>query len=219
MIDPIEVQFKTISTSWGIRQELKRLSNLELLSFDVEARSLYTPEERDKARNLLKDGDFKYTEKKDLLLISNSSGLSHPSIVWTTHFVFGESDKFSTILVAENFSTELMIWRKLADFKTLLIIHNSLYDLKICHQRTGKLPENYLDTALIAKVLINDANNMNSRTGLKHLMGSYYAPAWGLFEDYDNPNLRDPKFLSYAAIDGAATYKLWELLQEEMTDE
>ncbi len=215
MLDPIEVSFKAASTSWGIKKELERLGEIKTLGFDVETRSLYSTKERKTAEELLKRTDLNLEEKKKYMLISNTSGLSHPSLVQTTHFIFGESESFSTVLVAETPYVEQAIWDWLVQTDSLFLIHNSLFDLRICHHRTGRIVNNFTDTALVTKTLVNDANNAKSRTGLKHLMGSYYPPAWSLFEDYDNPNLKDPKALLYAATDGCAVYKLWELLQEE----
>ena len=148
-------------------------------------------------------------------MISSSSGLSHPELVQTTHFIFGESEDFSTVLITANRNDEQLVWDWLVKAKPLFIIHNSLFDLKICQLRTGKFPVRYVDTMLVVKTLVNNANNMYSKTGLKHLMGSYFSAAWGMFEDYDNPNLKDPKFLLYAATDGCATRKLYDVIQEE----
>ena len=47
-------------------------------------------------------------------------------------------------------------------------------------------------------------------------MSDYYSPAWALFDEYEPEDLEDPKFLDYAAIDGAATYFLYQLILQEM---
>ena len=216
LVDPIVVTYKAVSTTFGIRKELNRLNSVEILSFDVETRGLYSPEERSEAKEMLKVKGLNSKDKKDCTMISNSSGLSHPELVQTTHFIFGESKDFSTVLITGNRRDEQLVWDWLVKFKGTLRVWNALFDLKICHLRTGKFPPNYLDGMLILKTLVNDANNMNSRVGLKHVMGSYYEAAWSMFEDYDNPDLKDPKFLKYCAIDGASTYLAMDLIQEEI---
>jgi DNA polymerase I-like protein with 3'-5' exonuclease and polymerase domains len=177
---------------------------------------LYTPEERAEAVQFLKDEDLPVDTKRIALLVANNSGLSFPSLIQTTHFVFGVSEDYSVILVCDDPQLEMHIWNRIAEYDGLYLVHNTLYDLKIMYNRLRKLPKNYEDTALLAKCLINNAENWRAKVGLKDLMGSYYDPAWSLFNEYEPKNLKDPKFLMYAATDGGATFKLWELIQEEL---
>jgi hypothetical protein len=86
------------------------------------------------------------------------------------------------------------------------------------YNRMGELPKRYEDTALLAKCLTNHSNTWKCKVGLKDLMGEYYDPSWSLFDEYEPENLKDPKFLLYAATDGGATFKLWEIIQEELDD-
>ena len=41
-------------------------------------------------------------------------------------------------------------------------------------------------------------------------------PKWELIDTYDVVNFKDESFLRYCAIDAAATYKLWEDIQETL---
>lgn len=212
----IRVSYEVYSTRYFIDKMLNKLFQCPILSFDTETRGVYTPEERKEAKELLKDLDLPLNSKRLALLVENSSGLSFPSIIAVTHFIFGTSPKSSVILICEDPQLEIHIWNRIAEYQGMLAIHNTLYDLKIMFNRIGVLPCDYEDTQLLAKCLINHANTWKAKVGLKDLMGDDYDPRWLEMNDYEPENLRDPTFLRYAAIDGAATFKLWYDLQEYM---
>jgi hypothetical protein len=205
----IEVSYKLFSTNFAIKKALKILMSYPIISFDTETRGLYLKEERAKATRIISDDEIKPEDKKVAYLIANNSGLSFPSLVRVTHFVFGISEDFSIIFIANDPSTEMLIWNWLKEYPGKLLIHNTLYDLKIMHNRVGALPKDYEDTQLLAKAMINNADSWKAKVGLKELMGDDYDPAWTLIHDYEPENLKDFKFLRYASIDGAATFKLW----------
>ena len=83
-------------------------------------------------------------------------------------------------------------------------------------QRTGKMPVNFTDTALLVKCLVNHVDIWKAKTGLKELVGEYYDPKWSLYNDYEPENLKRKDFINYCAIDGAGTFLLYELIQEEL---
>ena len=211
----IEVTYEVGSTTWSIVKLLKNLEKYEVLGFDVETAGIYTKNERKAAREELKKEIIAPSLKRQCILIENNSGLSHPSLVKTTHFIFGTSNSTSVVLVTSTTEQELLVWRWVSKQETMFLIHNTLFDLRILHHRVGRFPKNYIDTALLAKCLINNVDNYKSRIGLKVLVGDYYKPAWALFDEYEPENLMNKAFLEYASIDGAAVYKLYELLKEE----
>jgi hypothetical protein len=211
----IKVTYDVYKSSYHIHRLLKELSKKDIMSFDVETRSIYTPEEVDYSKQILKSENLTQKEISFYKMVSKSSGLSNPRIVKTTHFIFGLSESYSKIIIAKDRRTEITVWNWLVKAKCKFLIHRSSYDLKICHQVTNKIPENFEDTQLLAKCYINNSDNWKSRVGLKVLMGSYYNPKWSMFEDYDVKDYEDVNFLSYASIDGAATYYLYWLLQQE----
>lgn len=205
----IKVDFKVVGSKWHIMAALDKLNKLEVLSFDTETKGVYSKAERKEAKTYLKGENLPVDKKSIALQIAANSGLSFPSLVSVTHFVFGISDNESVIIVCENPNLEMFIWKWLASYKGLLLIHNALFDLKIMYHRIGKFPHNYEDTQLLAKCLTNNVEVWKSKVGLKDLMGSYYDPMWVLIDEYEPDNVKDPKFLQYASIDGAATFKLW----------
>ncbi|WAK44668.1 hypothetical protein vBAmePPT11V19_00042 [Alteromonas phage vB_AmeP_PT11-V19] len=184
------------------------------VAFDVETRSIYPKYEKEEAKQYLAENEEKNDTYRLAQLVVNSSGLSNPSIVRTTHFIIGVSFSMSYIFIATDEATELMIWKILSNYKGLMIIHNALFDLRIMFNRVSKMPTNIVDTSLLAKCFINHVNVWKAKVGLKDLMGEFYDPTWTKFKDYEPTDLKDPRFLEYAAIDGAATYHLHEKLNE-----
>jgi hypothetical protein len=212
----IKVTYEMAASSWAIRKKLCELDDVELMAFDVETSGLYAQAQRKEAAKLL-EADMSPENHKLASVVANNSGLSFPSLTQTTHFIFGLAQDHSVVLVADTQHKEMQIWNWLCMFNGTLVIHNTLFDLKIMYHRIGKFPKHFEDTALMIKTLINNANNWQAKVGLKDVMGSHYPAAWALFDQYEPENLKNPKFLEYAAIDGAATYFLYQLLLEEFT--
>jgi len=209
------VNYQVYNTLYSINKILRVLNEHKILGFDVETRSIYTAEQVKEAKELLKHPKninpcFLINVKK----VAKSSGLSHPTLIRTTHFIFGITSTESVILIAHDEKTEMAIWNWIVKYKGKFLIHNSGFDLKICYQRTGKLPVNFEDTQLIAKCYINNADNWKAKVGLKVLMGGYYNPKWSMYEDYNIKNINDTDFLEYCAIDGSSVVMLYRLLQE-----
>ena len=215
MLEHIHVNYKVYNTDFTIQKALRKLDDLPMISYDCETQALYSIEEKAEAEDLLK-GDLSYEDKKLCKLVARASGLSNPRLIKVTHFIFGLSKSESIICIANNRRTEIMIFNWLSKFKGKVIIHNSLFDLKIMYERIGKLPLDYEDSMLLAKTLINNVDDWQAKVGLKDLMESQFDPKWSLFANYDVVNLKDKAMLDYAAIDGAATYKLWEDIQETL---
>ena len=205
----IKVDFDVYATRWHIKKILEELSTVEVLSFDTETKGVYTKDERKEAVAYLKGKDLPVTSKALALQVAENSGLSFPSLVNVTHFIFGLSEEKSIVVICDNYNTEMIIWRWIAEYKGLLIVCNALFDLKLMYHRVGKFPLNYEDVQLLAKCLTNNVEVWKCRVGLKDLMGSFYDPVWVLVDEYEPDNSRDPKFLIYCSIDGAATFKLW----------
>jgi len=221
----IHPTYTLASSHYRIKQLLNELSSYSLLSFDTETRSVYSKEERSIASKLVeqwkkdKQAESNYTRSEQRLIrqIARSSGLSYPELVQITHFIFGISETHSYIFICTDPQIEFTIWNWLSNYSGKLVIHNSLFDLKIMYNRIGKLPSNYDDTQLMARCLLNDADEFESKVGLKHLMADYYDPKWSLLaEDYEISDLKSETFLQYCSIDGCGTWKLYHMLQHEL---
>ena len=209
-----KVDYTVYTSAWSIREKLKELVSVPLLAFDLEARSMYTKEEIKEAEGLLDVLPIGSEDHKLCSVVSRSSGLSYPSIVKATHWLFGLDEHTAIIMIAHTDIEETMIANWVADYEGLLLIHRATFDLSIVYNRTNRLPKNIVDTQLMAKCLVNDVDILKARTGLKHLMGSYYPPQWGMYEDYDILDLKDKAFLEYCSYDVSATIKLYNMLQD-----
>ena len=215
----INVSYGVYSTRWHIDKALCKLMAHPVLSFDTETKGVYSKPERQEAKQYLKNAGIPIDNKRIALQVAENSGLSFPSLVNVTHFIFGTSEDHSEVMVCNNYQLELFIWNWVAHYPGVLLIHNTLFDLKLMFHRINAFPLNYEDTALMAKTLVNNVDVWKAKVGLKELMGSYYDPAWTLIDEYEPDNLKDRKFLRYAAIDGAATFKLWYDIQDYLAGE
>lgn len=216
----IHVNFKFYTTKYSIIKALDKLKAKSILSLDFEVQSIYSVEERTEAKELVKkyQNDLSSEDLRLSKVVANCSGLSHPSITKVTHAIFGLSEDTAQVMVINDKKTEQYIMEWIADFKGKFIIHNSLFDLKIVHYKTGRFPIDFDDTQLLARTLINHTQDWECKTGLKHLMSGYYDVKWQMIESYDIVDLKNKEFLRYCAIDGAATMKLWNDLQEALDD-
>ena len=217
----IKVDYEVHATQYSIMKALDKLNTKPILSYDCETQSQYSLEERAEAKDLLKNHIDELTpeDRKLCKLVSKSSGLSHPKITKVTHFIFGLSEDYSVILIAYTPTVENLICEWVANYKNKLVVHNSLFDLKIVHYHTHGFPIDIEDTQLLARCLINHTKDWECKTGLKHLMSEYYDPRWQEIESYDIQDYKNEAFLRYSAIDGAATFKLWNMLQEMRNDD
>lgn len=210
----IAVSYQVYSTPWSINEKLVELTDNETMSFDIETKGVYSKAQRKEAIMLLEEGHLDEYHHKLVSVVANNSGLSFPSLVETTHFIFGFSRGSSIVIVPPNRHIELRIWDWLRNYRGKLLIHNALFDLKVMYHRIGDLPHDYEDTALMLKTLINNSDVWKAKVGLKDQMADYYSPAWSLFDEYEPDNPKNPKFLEYGAIDGAATFYLYQLILE-----
>lgn len=211
----ITVTKEVYSTPWTINQKLAELVQIPKMAFDIETSGLYSKEQRKEAIKLT-EANLEMDIHKLVSVVANNNGLSFPSLTRTTHFVFGLSKSHSVVLVVPGRHMELLIWNWVRNYTGKLLIHHALFDLKVMYHRIGDLPHDYEDTALMVKTLINNSDVWKSKSGLKDVMGEYYPPSWALFDEYEPENPSDPSFLDYAAIDGAATFYLHEILMERI---
>jgi len=210
----IEVTREVCKTPWTIKLQLDALCTNPMMSFDIETSGLYSKEERKEAMKLTAE-NLSTEVHKLVSVVANNNGLSHPAITRTTHFIFGVSRSHSIIMVPPHEHSELFIWNWLSKYQGKLLIHNALFDLKVMYHRIKKLPVDYEDTMLMLKTLINNSDVWKAKTGLKDVMEGYYDPSWSLYDQYEPENPLDLNFLDYAAIDGAATYHLYDLIMEK----
>ena len=211
----IGVKYAFTNSTYRVKRWLDELP--DLIACDFEVASKFSKKEKDLFKLRLKQ--TKDTDKRRVLEQHiESNGLSHPSLTVVTHFSVAWANDDTYVILCTNKAVREMVFRFLITTDKTQLWHNSTFDFKHLLYNTGQLPKNYIDTQLLAKSLLNDANSFRDLVGLKELMGYAYGD-WALVKDEDRytlENIKNPEMIRYSAIDAAATFKLYEDIQEEL---
>jgi len=207
-----EIKSKVYTSSYKIKKKLEYLNTLDVVSFDIETRSMYTKAERNLVKDLVKTEENPKL-KANYKMIANSSGLSFPTITKTTHIIFGISTTESMVFIVDD-KQEQLVFDWLVNTDTKILIWNASFDLKTVYVRTGKFPKDFEDLMIRYKCLINDCNNYISRSGLKVVMANYYPYSWTVDTDYEVSDMKNKNFLTYCHYDGVSVMKAYELINE-----
>lgn len=166
----------------------------------------------------IKDNDNYFFEAKELYAKIKATALSHPSHCYITHFSFAEAEDNAKVIVINNQKMAKLVLTWLITTNVTQIWHNASFDFKHIYYHTNKFPKNYEDTQIASKCLLNHVETYKANTGLKELMGVYYGK-WAVTADYfSRDEIYNKDLIHYAAIDSAATYKLWLSLQEYLQE-
>jgi hypothetical protein len=91
-----------------------------------------------------------------------------------------------------------------------------VFDFKHIFFNTKKLPKNFIDTQLLAKSILNDADSFRDRTGLKDLMAYAYGD-WAVSkDDFTLEEMWEESMIRYAATDSCATVRLYKDILEDL---
>ena len=216
MDTPIVVNYEYTNNLYKAKQWLSNLP--DLFAADFEAASKWTKQQKDILKFRLENNKLDDEERRIVLQQLTSNGLSHPSLTVITHLSVAWSEKDSYVIICENERMRQLVYNFLTNTDKVQIWHNSIFDFKHIRFHTGVLPKEYIDTQLISKCLLNDANSFRDRTGLKELMGYLYGD-WALAKEEDTyslENIWNPQMIKYAATDSPATYRLYQDIQEEL---
>ena len=218
MIKTINVEYTVINNLEKIKKFLNTLP--KLFACDFETASKFTLKEKENFKQLYDSSCDKF-ERISLLQKIESNGLSHPSLSCITHLGIAYSEDTSTIILCDTEEIRQYIYNWLISVDSKQIWHNTLFDFKHILYHTSKVPKNYVDTKLLAKCLLNNANNLKAKVGLKGLMGWKYGD-WGLKKDEEGEvftleTMYDEKKLQYTATDPCATYSLYFDMMNEIT--
>lgn len=207
-VKPIEV---TYTVTGDVKEAKELLDTLpDTIACDFEAASKISTSRRLYLEGRIAKNNLSVAYVNKIRQALNADGLSHPSLVNITHFGCAWSESEALVLVTTSRAMREMIYDWLVTTHRKQIWHNLGFDGKHIYHHTGKLPKDYEDTQLLARVLLNDANNFKAQTGLKTLMAYAYDPSWkDLADGFAPVDPYDSDFLMYAAIDPCATWKLW----------
>lgn len=210
----IQVNYEYTNNLYKAKKWLQGLPNL--FAADFEVASKFTAKEKEHIKYKLDNYHLKDESKRILLQQLTSNGLSHPSLTVITHLSVGWSDRDSYVIVCDNPAIRNLVYQFLITTPKQQLWHNAVFDFKHIFYHTGVLPSNYIDTQLLAKSILNDADSFKDRTGLKELMAYAYAD-WAISkEDFTLEEMWSESMIKYAAIDSPACFRLYQDILESL---
>ena len=214
MDSPIVVNYEYTNNLYKAKQWLNNLP--DLFAADFEVASKYTKKEKELIKYRLDNYKLAFEEERVLLQQLTSDGLSHPSLTTITHLSVGWTDRDSKVIICDTERIRMLVLEFLITTDKKQLWHNCVFDFKHIFYHTGVLPQNYTDTQLLAKALLNDADSFKDRTGLKGLMGYAYG-AWGISkDDFTLEEMWSEDMIKYAATDSCACILLYEDIQSSL---
>ena len=211
---PIKVNYKYTNNTYKAKQWLDNLP--DLFAADFETASKYTKKEKDTFMYRLQHNNLSFEEHRQLLQKYTSNGLSHPSLTVITHLSIADSYNNGYVIVCDSDSIRELICNFLVTTNKTQIWHNACFDFLRIYYITHKIPKQYIDTQLLSKSLLNNANPLKDKTGLKELMAYAYGD-WAISKDeFTLEDMWKESTIRYSATDSCATYKLYEDIQAEL---
>lgn len=212
----LKVDYEVITTPYKAIQRLNSLP--DYCAYDFETASKFTEAEKEVFKQRLYNPNFNLSSNAQRILNQNinANGLSHPLLSTITHLAIGLSKTEAIVIVCKTIEIKRVLFKWLVNTDKIQIWHNPLFDFKHIYFHTGRLPKTFIDTYLLAKSLLNNADNWESRSGLKELMGWAYGD-WGIDKGlFTLETIMDTNKIKYAATDGCATKYLYEDIQKDL---
>lgn len=208
----IDVEYQSTSDPKTAKEWLDNLPSV--FSADFETAVRYSPEVIAEAKEKMVDSTLPRKEQIAYQAIAKSSALGHPSHCTITHCSIGISERNAYVFIIDSQDIADVVLDFLVTTEKTQVWHNYAYDGRFLRYYAGKDAINVEDTQIFAKTLINHVEVFKAATSLKDLMGAYYGN-WAISKDnFDLVHQYDEEVLKYAAIDAAATFKLWEYLND-----
>ena len=215
MDSPIVVNYEYTNNLYKAKQWLFNLP--DLFAADFEVASKYTKKEKELIKHRLANYKLAFEKERVLLQQLTSDGLSHPSLTVITHLSVGWTDRDSKVIVCDNPAIRNLVYQFLTTTPKQQLWHNAVFDFKHIFYHTGVLPSNYIDTQLLAKSILNDADSFKDRTGLKELMGYAYGD-WAISkEDFTLEEMWSESMIKYTATDSCACMLLYNDILEDLS--
>lgn len=219
MQTPTVVNYKSTNNIVEANQWLRELPSV--IACDFEVASCYTDDQKADFQlelDALEDQNSLYSHTLRQKIASD--GLSHPSLSVITHISIAWSETDALVIITDTPRLRARIFEFLVTTPSTQIWHNLGFDAKLITYNTGgRFPQNFEDSQILAKTILNHVDNFKSKTGLKELMGYKYS-AWGVAPDYFNlSQMYNEDLLLYAATDACATMALWNEIQTHIKDQ
>ena len=211
---PIKVNYKYTNNMYEAQQWLDTLP--DLFAADFETASKYTKAQKELIKYRLDYFKLSDDKRRTYLQQLTSNGLSHPSLTVITHLSIGWTDKDSFVIVCDTPQMRRLVCNFLTTTDKTQLWHNGVFDFKHIFFNTKKLPKNFIDTQLLAKSILNDADSFRDRTGLKDLMAYAYGD-WAVSkDDFTLEEMWEESMIRYAATDSCATIRLYKDILEDL---
>lgn len=215
MFDTIKVQYESTNRPLQANRFLSIISQYPIIAWDLEVATKYSDEELEHYKEVLADESSLKADKIFAQAATNATALNHPAHCKVTHCSIAISESEGYVFILDNPQITNLVFRYLVTSPQTQILHNASYDFKHLYYRTGKFPDSYQDTQILAKTLLNHTDPMQAKTGLKQLAGQWYGD-WAIsVDDFCLSQMYEPHVLKYAAIDSCATFKLWHFINEQ----
>lgn len=213
---PIHVNYDYTNNRYKAKKWLDSLP--DMFSADFEVASRFTTSDKELFSYRVDHQKLSKEDRRIYLQKITSDGLSHPSLTFITHLSIAWSDRDSFVIVCDEEATRQLVFNFLVETTKKQLWHNCSFDFKHIFYHTKKIPSDFVDTQLLAKSLLNDADPFKDRTSLKELM-SYAYGDWAISKDnFTLEEMWDSDMIRYAATDSAATYKLYEDIMKEVNE-
>lgn len=215
MNTPIKVNYEYTNNVYKASKWLERLP--ELFAADFEVASKFTKHNKNLFQYRLNHYDsLSFEERRLLNQYINSNGLSHASLTVITHLSVGWSDRDAYVIICDSNSIRNAVCNYLVSTKKQQLWHNCIYDFSRISYLTKHIPTNFIDTQLLAKTLLNNANSSKDDTRLKSLMAYAYGD-WAISKDeFVQEEMWQENVIRYSATDACATYKLYTDIMEDI---
>lgn len=206
---PIKVNYKYTNNCYLADKWLNELP--DVFAADFEVASKFTDREKHLLQYRLTHNPLSREEKRILRQRIESNGLSHPSLTVITHLSVAWSTDSAFVIICDSDSIRKLVTRFLVTTDKLQLWHNCGFDFKHIHYLQHDIPHHFVDTQLLAKSILNDADSVKGDTGLKSLMAYAYAD-WAMVRDSDFllESTWNEDMIRYSATDACATYHLYQ---------
>lgn len=212
----IEVTYDSTNDAKTAKAWLAQMPDLFAADFETAVR--YTDEQLQESRILMLDPAVPRIERIKHQAIAKATALGHPSHCTITHCSMAASEKEGLVFIIDNQDIADVVLDFLTETEKTQIWHNYSYDGRFLRYYQRKDAKNVEDTQIFAKTLVNHVETFRARTSLKELAGAWYGD-WAISSDnFTLSQQHEPHVLKYAAIDACATYKLWNYLNEFVTE-
>lgn len=215
----IKVDYKHTNRPLVAKQWLNELKNRKVIACDFEAAVKYTEEDRKVLEHIIDEQATPYLVKKQAEAVLAATPLDHPAHSLPTHLSVAWADNEAYVFVLDKPAMLNVVMQFLVTTDVKQVWHRATYDFMHIYYHTGKMPKDYEDSQIFAKVLLNHVDVHKANTGLKELAGHAYGE-WGIASDsFVTENMFDPTMLKYAATDACATYWVYQKLLKATADD